>query len=160
MVNWNQVKKSAQRPVDLVSWHSGDVPSSYDVWSRKRGVVFPPASATTLLPMLSLCSAGESFLGKEAQGWRRRGSPWCWDNTAPMPVVEASTSTKNGSWGSRLVRMGTVQKASWSFLKAAWALGFQHRDLGFWQSMEVRGAERRLKPWINLGLKLANPRNH
>ncbi len=47
------------------------------------------------------------------------------------------------------IRMGAVQKVSWSFLKAAQASGFQDRDLGFLRSMEVRGAERRPKPWMN-----------
>ncbi len=71
-----------------------------------------------------------------------------------MPVVEASTSTMNGRWASGWVRMGAVQKAFWSFLKSARASGFQDRDLGFYEkigfTMEVRGAERKLKPWINL----------
>ncbi len=46
--------------------------------------------------------------------------------------------------------IGVVQKASWSFLKATQASGFQVRDLGVFRSMEVRGAERKLKPWMNL----------
>ncbi len=79
------------------------------------------------------------------QGWRRGGSPNCWESTAPTPVVDASTSTMNGAWGSGWRIDGAMLKADLSPSKALWELEFQDSDLGLPLSMEVNGAVCRLK---------------
>lgn len=45
-------------------------------------------------------SAKDSFLEKKAHGWRLKEALFHLDNTAPIPVAEASTPTTNGSSGS------------------------------------------------------------
>ncbi len=59
--------------------------------------------------------------------------PLCWDNPAPTPREEASTSTYPfGFVGSGGKRAGAVQKEAFSFCKASTASGVQQRHFGFW----------------------------
>ncbi len=50
------------------------------------------------------------------------GSPNCWDSMAPTPVVEASTSTMNGTLGS---------EGSLEFLEGFVGIGVPGQGLGF-----------------------------
>lgn len=70
------------------------------IYTRDRLVYFLFKSTTQLL----ILSAGLSFFKKKAHGWSLGGFPCCCHNTAPAPVVEASTCTMNGLLGSGWMR--------------------------------------------------------
>lgn len=64
-----------------------------------------------------------------------------WDNTAPIPPVEAYTSTRKGRWGSGCARVGALQKTSFRCLKFLGPQVISKEDFGLSLNIEVSAAE-------------------
>lgn len=88
--------------------------------------------------------SGHSFFEKKATGWSLGMFLNLFDEIAPTPVSEASTSTMTGLEGSGL-RMGAMVNTVWSCGRAGLAAGFQTRHLG---SRDVKECAMELNLWM------------
>ncbi len=96
-----------------------------------------------------ICSVRFSLREKNAQGYGLGGSPWPCESTAPMPVLEASTSTMNSRSGSGRCKIGAIVNLSLSDRNAAIAAEDQVRRWVHALIMDVMEAAIVLKLRMN-----------